>query len=109
MARSSASPRSTPPSWWTRRARGGPRAPRAWGGPARAVRARAVASGCGGPTAAPVRGAPIGAAVGQALGWRFTFWTLVVFGGLALIGLLAFLPSARRRPPPPDHHPAGAP
>jgi MFS transporter, DHA1 family, inner membrane transport protein len=31
--------------------------------------------------------------VGQAFGWRFTFWTLVVLGGVALIGLLALLPS----------------
>jgi predicted MFS family arabinose efflux permease len=52
-----------------------------------------VATVFSGLTASTVLGAPIGAAVGQALGWRFTFWTLVVLGGLALIGLLAFLPS----------------
>ena len=57
---------------------------------------RAVATIFSGLTASTVLGAPIGAAVGQALGWRFTFWTLVVLGGLALIGLLAFLPATPR-------------
>ena len=63
-----------------------------------ARKGRAVATVFTGLTASTVLGAPIGAAVGQALGWRFTFWTLVVLGGLALIGLLAFLPSAARGP-----------
>src|SRR5688572_27032435 len=58
---------------------------------------RAVATVFTGLTASTVLGAPIGAAVGQALGWRFTFWTLVVLGGAALIGLLAFLPPSSRR------------
>jgi predicted MFS family arabinose efflux permease len=53
---------------------------------------RAVALVFSGLTASTVLGAPLGAAVGQALGWRFTFWTLVVFGGVALLGLLASLP-----------------
>jgi predicted MFS family arabinose efflux permease len=65
-----------------------------------ARKGRAVATVFTGLTASTVLGAPIGAAVGQALGWRFTFWTLVVLGGLALIGLLAFLPT---RPPAPGH------
>jgi DHA1 family inner membrane transport protein len=59
-----------------------------------ARKGRAVATVFTGLTASTVLGAPIGAAVGQALGWRFTFWTLVVLGGVALIGLLAFLPSS---------------
>ncbi|MEX5717813.1 MFS transporter [Geodermatophilus maliterrae] len=63
-----------------------------------ARKGRAVATVFMGLTASTVLGAPIGAAVGQALGWRFTFWTLVVFGGLALVGLLAFLPSGHRSP-----------
>ena len=58
---------------------------------------RAVATVFTGLTASTVLGAPIGAAVGQALGWRFTFWTLVVLGGVALLGLLAFLPASARR------------
>jgi predicted MFS family arabinose efflux permease len=61
-----------------------------------ARKGRAVATVFTGLTASTVLGAPIGAAVGQALGWRFTFWTLVVFGGLALIGLLAFLPQVKK-------------
>jgi DHA1 family inner membrane transport protein len=65
-----------------------------------ARKGRAVATVFMGLTASTVLGAPIGAAVGQALGWRFTFWTLVLFGGLALLGLLAFLPSAHRSPQP---------
>jgi MFS transporter, DHA1 family, inner membrane transport protein len=52
---------------------------------------RAVAIVFSGLTASTILGAPIGAAVGQALGWRFTFWTLVIFGGIALLGLLASL------------------
>lgn len=62
-----------------------------------ARKGRAVATVFTGLTASTVLGAPIGAAVGQAFGWRFTFWTLVVLGGLALIGLVAFLPSSGRR------------
>ena len=58
-----------------------------------ARKGRAVALVFSGLTASTVLGAPLGAAVGQALGWRFTFWTLVVFGGIALLGLLASLPS----------------
>ena len=48
-----------------------------------------------GLTASTVLGAPMGAAVGQWLGWRFTFWTLVVFGGIALLGLLLSLQGRR--------------
>ncbi|MFD2091894.1 MFS transporter [Blastococcus deserti] len=76
-----------------------------------ARKGRAVATVFMGLTASTVLGAPIGAAVGQTLGWRSTFWTLVVFGGLALIGLLAFLPSAHRSPHPHgdgDEHAHGA-
>ena len=62
-----------------------------------ARKGRAVATVFTGLTASTVLGAPIGAAVGQAFGWRYTFWTLVVLGGLALIGLVAFLPPSSRR------------
>jgi MFS transporter, DHA1 family, inner membrane transport protein len=78
-----------------------------------ARKGRAVATVFTGLTASTVLGAPIGAAVGQALGWRFTFWTLVVLGGLALIGLLAFLPPRLAAPGHPaagghrDGHGAG--
>jgi predicted MFS family arabinose efflux permease len=69
-----------------------------------ARKGRAVATVFTGLTASTVLGAPIGAAAGQAFGWRFTFWTLVILGGIALIGLLAFLPSS----PKTQHGHAGA-
>ena len=53
---------------------------------------RAIALVFSGLTAATVLGAPLGAAVGRALGWRFTFWSLVILGGIALITLVALLP-----------------
>jgi len=77
-----------------------------------ARKGRAVALVFSGLTASTVLGAPLGAAVGQALGWRFTFWTLVVFGGVALIGLLATLPRTgpaaahHDHSPEPSHHDA---
>lgn len=58
---------------------------------------RAVAIVFSGLTASTVLGAPLGAAVGQAFGWRFTFWTLVVFGGIALLGLLISLPRTTKQ------------
>ena len=71
-----------------------------------ARKGRAVAIVFSGLTASTVLGAPLGAAVGQALGWRYTFWTLVVFGGIALLGLLASLPRAAHGP---TRHDAAAP
>jgi len=70
-----------------------------------ARKGRAIAVVFSGLTASTVLGAPLGAAVGQALGWRFTFWTLVVFGGVALLGLMASLPRAARKS---DPHPLQA-
>ncbi|MFC0680316.1 MFS transporter [Lysobacter korlensis] len=58
---------------------------------------RAVAIVFSGLTASTVLGAPLGAAVGQAFGWRFTFWTLVIFGGIALLGLLTSLPRTAKQ------------
>lgn len=69
-----------------------------------ARKGRAVAVVFSGLTASTVLGAPLGAAVGQALGWRFTFWTLVVFGGIALLGLLASLPRSNAAEPSIGHH-----
>ena len=62
-----------------------------------ARKGRAVALVFSGLTASTVLGAPIGSAIGQAFGWRFTFWTLVVFGGVALLGLVASLPASEPR------------
>jgi MFS transporter, DHA1 family, inner membrane transport protein len=70
-----------------------------------ARKGRAVALVFSGLTASTVLGAPLGAAVGQALGWRFTFWTLVVFGGIALLGLIASLPRTVPAIAHPEHGP----
>jgi DHA1 family inner membrane transport protein len=56
------------------------------------LKGRAIATVFAGSTAATILGAPIGAAVGRALGWRATFGTLVLFGAVALLGLLVLLP-----------------
>ncbi|MVU81712.1 MFS transporter [Nocardia sp. ET3-3] len=53
---------------------------------------RAIATVFAGSTAATILGAPIGAAVGRALGWRATFGTLVLFGLLAALGLILLIP-----------------
>ena len=60
---------------------------------------RAIAAVFSGLTAATVLGAPIGAAVGRALGWRFMFWTLVLAGAVALVALVFLMP----RKPAADH------
>ncbi|RDI46426.1 MFS transporter [Nocardia mexicana] len=59
---------------------------------AQRLQGRAIATVFAGSTAATILGAPIGAVVGRALGWRATFGTLVVFGVIAAIGLLLLLP-----------------
>lgn len=54
-----------------------------------ARKGRAIALIFTGVTASTVLGAPLGAAVGRALGWRFTFWSMVLLGAAGLI-VLAF-------------------
>ncbi len=61
-------------------------------------RASAVALMFSGLTLANVLGVPAGTALGQALGWRATFWAVALVGSVALSGLLKALP-----PTPPDH------
>jgi len=71
------------------------------------LKGRAIATVFAGSTAATILGAPIGAAVGKALGWRATFGTLVLFGAIALIGLIFLLPrgigKAKVRETAPEH------
>jgi len=55
-------------------------------------RARAVALMFTGLTLANVLGVPLGTALGQATGWRTTFWAVVVIGIAAFIGLFILLP-----------------
>lgn len=58
-------------------------------------RASAVALMFTGLTLANVLGVPLGTALGQAAGWRSTFWAVTVIGVIALIGLWRFLPAQR--------------
>lgn len=61
----------------------------------RSKRASAVALMFTGLTASNVLGVPFGTFLGQALGWRSTFWAIVVIGVVALIGVLVLVPTVR--------------
>lgn len=63
---------------------------------ARERRASAVALMFTGLTASNVLGVPFGTFLGQALGWRATFWTIAAIGVVAFIGVLALVPSVRQ-------------
>jgi DHA1 family inner membrane transport protein len=55
-------------------------------------KARAVALMFTGLTLANVLGVPLGTAIGQAFGWRSTFWVVTVIGIVTIAGLIAILP-----------------
>ena len=55
-------------------------------------KARAVALMFTGLTLANVLGVPIGTAIGQAYGWRSTFWVVTAIGIVTIAGLIAILP-----------------
>ncbi|AUG54831.1 MFS transporter [Thalassospira marina] len=55
-------------------------------------RVQAVALMFSGLTLANVLGVPFGTAMGQALGWRSTFWAVVAIGVVAFIALYLFVP-----------------
>jgi DHA1 family inner membrane transport protein len=57
-----------------------------------AKRARAIAMMFSGLTLANVLGVPFGTALGQALGWRATFWAVVAVGVVAAAALALWLP-----------------
>ena len=62
-------------------------------------RASAVALMFTGLTLANVLGVPLGTALGQAAGWRTTFWAVSAIGVAALLALVWLLPADRARPP----------
>ncbi|MCU1435493.1 MAG: transporter [Pseudarthrobacter sp.] len=55
-------------------------------------KAGAIAIMFTGLTAANVLGVPFGTMLGQAAGWRSTFWAITVIGVIALLGILALVP-----------------
>src|SRR6202011_1365341 len=56
-------------------------------------RAQAIALMFTGLTLANVLGVPLGTALGQALGWRSTFWAVVAIGLVSAAAIAAWLPS----------------
>jgi DHA1 family inner membrane transport protein len=54
--------------------------------------ASAIAMMFTGLTVANVLGVPAGTALGQALGWRSTFWAVTVLGVIGLLGMLTLVP-----------------
>ncbi|GGL07459.1 DHA1 family inner membrane transport protein [Curtobacterium luteum] len=67
---------------------------------ARERRASAVALMFTGLTASNVLGVPFGTFLGQALGWRATFWAIAVIGVVALVGVLVLVPTVRQAEAP---------
>src|SRR6476620_2136258 len=57
-------------------------------------KAGAIALMFTGLTAANVLGVPFGTLLGQAAGWRATFWAITVIGVAALAGILALVPAS---------------
>ena len=61
-------------------------------------RARAIAMMFTGLTVANVLGVPLGTALGQAFGWRSTFWVVSALGVAGAIGILALVPHQKPVP-----------
>jgi DHA1 family inner membrane transport protein len=55
-------------------------------------KAAAIAIMFTGLTAANVLGVPFGTMLGQAAGWRSTFWAITVIGVISLVGILTLVP-----------------
>lgn len=56
--------------------------------------AAAISMMFAGLTSANVLGVPLGTFLGQAAGWRSTFWAIAVIGVLALVGILVLIPAS---------------
>lgn len=65
-------------------------------------RAQAIALMLTGLTLANVLGVPLGTAIGQAFGWRATFWAVSVLGVLSLVSLYLLLPKKPVLSAPPN-------
>jgi DHA1 family inner membrane transport protein len=63
-------------------------------------KAQAVAMMFTGLTLANVLGVPLGTALGQAAGWRSTFFAVTLIGVLAFFGLMKFLPAGHNEAAP---------
>ncbi|GAB3582923.1 MFS transporter [Leifsonia lichenia] len=70
-------------------------------------KARAIAIMFTGLTAANVLGVPFGTLLGQALGWRSTFWAIAIIGVIATVGVATLVPKGTGAADPAD--PAAAP
>lgn len=71
-------------------------------------KAGAIAIMFTGLTAANVLGVPFGTMLGQAAGWRSTFWAITGIGVLALAGILTLVPRTGQGAPRPRLPPAGS-
>jgi DHA1 family inner membrane transport protein len=60
---------------------------------ARERRAQAIALMFGGLTVANVLGVPLGTLLGQAAGWRSTFWAITAIGVVAFAGIVLLVPA----------------
>jgi multidrug resistance protein len=63
-------------------------------------RASAIAFMFAGLTVAIVTGVPLGTFIGQAFGWRATFWAVAVLGIVAVAGIALLLPAGLARSAP---------
>jgi MFS transporter, DHA1 family, inner membrane transport protein len=70
---------------------------------ARERRAQAIALMFGGLTVANVLGVPLGTLLGQAAGWRATFWAITIIGVIAFVGITILVPAHTAR----EEAPAG--
>lgn len=60
--------------------------------------AAAISMMFAGLTSANVPGVPLGTFLGQAAGWRSTFWAIAAIGVVVLIGILALIPATAEKP-----------
>ncbi|WP_018157140.1 MFS transporter [Demetria terragena] len=68
---------------------------------AKEKQAGAIALMFGGLTASNVLGVPFGTFIGQAYGWRATFWVITGIGIVATLAIAAFVPAPRTDEPAP--------